>query len=227
MRKSDQEKAEIQREVEARRRPDKERTDHEGARGVRRSAKKSLSHLSRAEIERDEFVAAVEELAKSTDRSAAIVGGAFVEDGLREVLSSLLKRKFDSKAVFEDQGAPFGTFKQKIVAVQAFGYCTKELAEDANAIRDIRNQFSHALRPLTFDNPDIAATCFALRNHHPDFDPKNWSTWSPRARFVTACQQISLKLMRQSRDLMEQHMETLRANTEELHAQLSKLSETG
>ena len=218
MPKSDQEKAKIRQETEARRRTDKERAGHETARGVRRSPKKSLSHLSRGEIDDDEFVAAIEELDQGTDRAAAVVGGAFVEDGLRAVLSALLKNDSDPKSVFEDQGAPFGTFKQKIVAVRALGYCSKETAEDADAIRDIRNQFSHALRPLTFDHPDIAGLCLAFRSHHNDSDdPRSiWATWTPRQRFKTACKQIWIKLMRQSTALLNEESVALRAQLDGL-----------
>ena len=64
MRKSDQEKSEIRRQIEARRRPEKDRSAHEAARGKK---KMSLSDLSRNDIQDEHIQDIIHELDHQSD----------------------------------------------------------------------------------------------------------------------------------------------------------------
>ena len=161
MPKSDQEKAEIRRQTEAQRQPGKDRTAHEKARGVKRSVTgDSLStHISKRELDDSELEAAMKEFQAGSDRVAAIMGAALVESHLMGTIREALKEPFDDKALFHDQGAPFGTLKAKIVAGRALGLYDENIARDLDIIREIRNQFAHALMSFGFDHPMLVEYC--------------------------------------------------------------------
>ncbi|MEN7537950.1 hypothetical protein [Aurantiacibacter flavus] len=161
MAKSDQEKAEIRRQTEARRQPDKDRTAHERERGVKRSVPVgSLStHISRRELDDSELKAAMKEFQAGSDRVAAIMGAALVESQLMDTIREALKEPFDDNVLFHDQGAPFGTLRAKIVAGRALGLYDENIARDLDIIRDIRNQFAHALMSFDFDHPMLVKYC--------------------------------------------------------------------
>lgn len=159
VKKSDAEKAEIRRQAEARRQADKDRTGHLSARGVsgEKSTGRSLSgNLSRRAPDHGEFDEAVNEFQTGSDRVAAIMGVTLIENLLLDAIESRLDDASDRSALFYESGAPFGTFKAKIVAAKALGIVNKEMAHDLDIIRDIRNQFAHSMLSLDFQNEHIA-----------------------------------------------------------------------
>ncbi len=162
-------------------------------------SKKSLSSLiSRRDPDEDEYDAATREMHEGSDRVAGILGCALVENALLAALASNLANVFDDSALFVDQNAPFSTFKQRIIAGQALGLYTSAAAKDMDIIRDIRNQFAHALLSINFLNTHIAKACDGLRLHEPrpeqtlegrEISPTRW-------RFESACWGLSYNLLR-------------------------------
>lgn len=162
--------------------------------------KKSLSsRLSRRAPDEQEFSEAMEELFHSSDRVAAIMCSALVEHELMTAISARLHDPGDVSALFHSgEASPFGTFKQRIVAGKALGIYRAETAADLDLIRDIRNQFAHALLRIDFENEHIAATCSELREY---------LTWEPvegrepkpvREKFENVCISIAYGLMRRT-----------------------------
>ena len=76
------------------------------------------------------------------------MGAAYVDSNLAKLISSSLADDSDTRALFHDEGAPFGTFKRKIVAGRAMGLFPQRVSDDLDRIRDVRNQFAHALLKL-------------------------------------------------------------------------------
>lgn len=197
MKKSEAEKKAIRRDTESRRDPDIDRSAHEAKRGKRTGPgddRRSLTSLSRRSPEEDEFDRAVAEFHGASDRVAAIMGAALVEDNLRIAIAACLENDTDEKALFFDQGAPFGTLKAKSVAGLALGLFNKPVQRDLDVIREIRNQFAHALLSIGFDNPEIAAACGRLDGHKYHGDPGR-SVSLARQQYETACWSISLAML--------------------------------
>lgn len=169
------------------------------------SRKKSLSgHLSRRELESKELVLAGIEILKGSDRVAAIMGAALVENALRRAIKASLHDPGDESALFYDQGAPFGTFHARIVAGKGLGLYGEEIAADLDRIRDIRNQFAHALLSLDFSNPHIVAACEKIGDYRER--PTSAEKSEARHRYQEACWQIHSRLMDKALELLDAYL---------------------
>jgi hypothetical protein len=170
---------------------------------------KSLAHLSRQRPREDEIKRTVMELHAGSDRVAAIMGSALVEDSLISAIGSVLHDDSNKAALFYDQGAPFGTFKARIIAAHALGLFDSDMARDLDIIRDIRNQFAHALLSLSFENEDIAAACDRITYYEPADATDNREISAQRLRFETACWTFSMHLLRRSNDNLQKRLAKL------------------
>jgi hypothetical protein len=98
------------------------------------------------------------ELEKQTDRGAAIIAAAVLEDLLAAVVQRRLielsgKR---TEALF-GRMAPLSTFSAKIEMGFALGIYGDDGRIHLDTIRDVRNKFAHKFESLSFEHHDIAA----------------------------------------------------------------------
>ena len=164
--------------------------------------KKSLSKvLSRRDPTEAEFDAAIAEFHNGSDRVAAIMGAALLENHLIFAISAALEDNADVASLFYNQGSPFGTLSAKIVAAKAMGIVTKEIADDIDQIREIRNQFAHALLALDFENQHIVEACNLIGNHTFRRDKRTPVTSVSRERFEVACWSIAFTLILKENEL--------------------------
>ena len=98
----------------------------------------SLQHLIGETPDQKELHLAWNEIERpKNDRAAAIMAGAFVEDALRRALghgstfNSMIETGFD-RGLYKDLAR-----------------------NELHVIRRIRNAFAHAIRPITFDTPEV------------------------------------------------------------------------
>jgi hypothetical protein len=192
--------------------------DHQAKREAH-LAKKSLSrNLSRKELEADDYHATLLEIYGGSDRVAAIMSGALVEDSLAKVISAYLTDSRDQAALFYDQGAPFGTFKARIVAGKAMGLFSASVAEDMDIIRDIRNQFAHALLSIDFLNPHIVAACERMNSKVGlgGIAPNPRPISPARRHYEKVTWDISKQLRRKAVDLLKEHLRRLKLPDEEI-----------
>lgn len=101
----------------------------------------------------DEFL---QEFQRESDRAAAILGAAYIDARLEE----LLRAKFVSGPKFvEDlitgQGG-LSSFSARIGVAYAVGLIDSIVALDLHLVRRIRNDFSHKRQGLSFDTPVMA-----------------------------------------------------------------------
>jgi hypothetical protein len=126
----------------------------------------NVSHRAEA-LERS--IALVEELERQSDRGAAIVGLAWVEEALQESLISFLEDEKKAQERFFRQSGPLAA-----------------LAADLHSLRKIRNDFAHTVlaadnSSLRFETAHIRDKCMALQCvAHEDVD-------GPRHAFIRAC----------------------------------------
>jgi len=102
--------------------------------------------------------AMLEEIEAQTDRGAAVIAGAALDELLNVCLQCRLlemnRERYDALFGFDKA---LGTFNAKIELGMALGFYSRDGLNILHAIRDIRNKFSHRIEPITFDHPDIAA----------------------------------------------------------------------
>lgn len=179
--------------------PSKDRSGHESARGTgKRVGKKKMkslsSNLSRKILDNHEFMEAVTEFHLGSDRVSALLGAALIEDSLMGAIVAVLADPSDKSALFHDGGSPFGTFSAKIVAGKALGLFDGKVEADLDIIRDIRNQFAHALMKLDFDNPLIVERCLQISPYPTSESGDDRKVSKARKHFERACWAISLSL---------------------------------
>jgi DNA-binding MltR family transcriptional regulator len=76
-----------------------------------------------------------------TDRAAAVLGAAYLDDHLEKVFRARLRSETPD-TVYRYRG-PLGDFASKIDLAFALGWITTELRDDLHVIREIRNKFAH------------------------------------------------------------------------------------
>jgi hypothetical protein len=163
--------------------------------------KRSLSsRLSRREPDDEEFADALSEILHSSDRVAAIMSSAMVEIELMNAIRASLEDGSDVAALFHSADAPFGSFKQRILAGKALGLYRAETVRDLDIIRDVRNQFAHALLKIDFENEHIAASCSELRDYMTWEQIEERDANAIRVKFEDVCMSIAIGLMRRTSD---------------------------
>jgi DNA-binding MltR family transcriptional regulator len=101
---------------------------------------------------------------ESNDRAVAIVGPAFLDTLLTEMLVNfLLDDEKEVSKLLEPEG-PLGTLGAKVTACYCLGLIGKVVKTDLRLVAKIRNRFAHDLR-ADFSAPRIADWCKALRWH--------------------------------------------------------------
>lgn len=124
-------------------------------------------------LEKTDFVKT--EFANASDRAAAIVGGAFVDELITELIKChLVTDEASDKKLFSGSG-PLATFSAKIDIAYRLGLISKTEHVAINTIRSIRNTFAHEMGTATFSNQSIRDKCanIAMPRHMevPDFVP--------------------------------------------------------
>jgi Mannitol repressor len=103
----------------------------------------------------DEFAQFLEEFQRETDRAAAVLGAAYLDNRL----DLLLRSKFVAVPKFVDDlltglGGP-SSFSARIRIAYAIGLISRRAADDLHSIRRIRNDFAHRPNGLSFETPQI------------------------------------------------------------------------
>lgn len=164
----------------------------------------------------------ITEINSGSDRVAAVVGGALIDEILRRTLRNSLRQ--DSKALDEAAQAngPLATFSACINMGYLLGLYGKEVKRDLHILRKIRNEFAHQLN-ATFSTQKIANLSLSLnlaerftadikrdpnKEKKPNPTPESllhWPVWvylhdrdqslkDPRERFIAELQAIAWAL---------------------------------
>jgi len=175
------------------------------------SRKKSLSkRLSRRDLDDAEFDEALEEFHAGSDRVTAIMGTAMVEEALRRAIASALHDDRETSALFHEEGSPFGSFRARIMAGRALGLYDQKTADDLNIVRDVRNQFAHALLKLDFANEHIVNACADLSDRR-QWDLPERAIGETRLKFENTCLSLAFLLMRKTNKNLKSRADTMKA----------------
>jgi DNA-binding MltR family transcriptional regulator len=139
-----------------------------------------------------ELTALLAELEAQTDRGAAIIAAAIVDDALSNALKSrlILTENLSDRLFSHEKNGPLANFSAKIDIAAATGTLDKELCDYLHLIRRIRNRFAHSIEPLKFSDQQITAWCQTLMN-----DIKKYEKFEPRKRFVFSALGIAAILL--------------------------------
>lgn len=127
------------------------------------------------------------ELEGQSDRGAAIVGVALVEDTITTALYSYLGSHPKAWKRLFHGSAPMANFGAKIDLCRLLGLMSDHIYSDLHIMRGIRNQFAHQvmheadLSQLTFTTPHIKDKCMSLKCVEHE-EPTG-----PRVAFLRAC----------------------------------------
>ena len=105
----------------------------------------------------------LEELGHETDRAAAILGAALLDELIYQLICAFLIDDAEEVQNLTDTERPLGAFGARIRAAYCMGLITKEIFKDLNVIKLIRNLFAHRLHGLSFSEESIANECAKLK----------------------------------------------------------------
>ena len=113
----------------------------------------------------------LDEIERQTDRGAALVATAYLDERLRDALRAMCTDDVQSvkdgsdtveSRLFDGTG-PFATLSAKINAAFALGFVGPISLRELHLIRKIRNHFAHSSSPGGFDASPVADWCRELR----------------------------------------------------------------
>jgi hypothetical protein len=107
-------------------------------------------------VQEPDFDGVIRYLESETDRAAAVLGVALLDNWLDRAFRQRLHRD-TPRNVFEFRG-PLGDFSSRIEMAFALGWIDKDMRNDLNLLRRIRNDFAHDDDlALKFDTPGLAS----------------------------------------------------------------------
>lgn len=152
----------------------------------------------------DDFLDALGEIENCNDRAAGIVAATFVEDAVRWAIGGYLISALTNREEAElfNYEAPLSTFNAKIIIAHALGIFGNVARDDLVKLKNIRNAFAHAARPVLFTTPEVAQECARLRYldavaEKPDreiMQVRKPITLEPRSRFLATARVLMLDL---------------------------------
>lgn len=105
-------------------------------------------------LEEDAVNAFLDEFERESDRAAAVLGVAFLDERLRVLLrSKLVPPPLEHPGL--GRALPVN-YAARVAMAYSAGLIHQGVAADLNRLGSIRNRFAHAIHGLTFDDPAIA-----------------------------------------------------------------------
>jgi DNA-binding MltR family transcriptional regulator len=138
-----------------------------------------------------DFTAFLHEFQSETDRGAALVGAALIDQKLADTLRAFFVPGKTAGELLDGGTAPLGTFSARIKAAHALGLIDAFELRECNLIRKIRNEFAHSVHGLAFADPTITVLCDKLQSDLPS--GREAFVGKPRGVFINA---VVLTVMR-------------------------------
>ncbi|WCO03518.1 MltR family transcriptional regulator [Psychroserpens ponticola] len=108
------------------------------------------------------------ELTKESDRGMSLYATAYIDKKLEILLKKkLIGSNKHLKEIFSFNG-PVGTFSSKIKLAYSIGLIDKVIMSDINILRQIRNEFAHSEKNISFETDSIRKSCNKLKTKSSD-----------------------------------------------------------
>lgn len=142
----------------------------------------------------NEFLA---EFQDETDRGAALVGAALIDQRLKETLAAFFAdQEVGAELLDPKRNGPLSTMGARIKMALCLGLIARDEFEECKLISKIRNEFAHRTHGTTFRDQTIAALCFKLRITFPTKLPR--LNEHPRLLFTHSVFLVALGLANRS-----------------------------
>jgi DNA-binding MltR family transcriptional regulator len=99
------------------------------------------------------------ELSGESDRGAALIGAAYIDDSLKHVFLSRLGGDEKTKLSLLDFDGPIGSFSSRIKLAYCLGWIGTEFRSDLDTLRGIRNDFAHERAAISFSTESVRDRC--------------------------------------------------------------------
>jgi DNA-binding MltR family transcriptional regulator len=106
---------------------------------------------------------------QASDRAVAIIGAAFVDTLLRDILIEFMVEDEKEVSKLLQPEGPLGTYGSRVTACYCFGLIGKIVTADLRLVGKIRNSFAHDILVADFSDQKISQWCRALRWHKEAF----------------------------------------------------------
>jgi hypothetical protein len=165
------------------------------------NSSKSLKHLSKVRLLRDNPEAFLELLITESDRAVIIMFASAIEDCLEERLLGMMPTASGASKTAKDErealfgfGGPLASFSNKINLAKALGLINSATGKSLHTLRSIRNQAAHAQTEITFTTPQISDS---LLNLLPENFSGFWSSHAlnRKALFSSICGSLAYHIL--------------------------------
>lgn len=136
------------------------------------------------ETDLQNFTDFLNEFQSETDRGAALVGAALIDQKLADTLRAFFVNGRTARELLEGGTAALGSFSARIKVAHALGLIDDLELRECNRIRKIRNEFAHSIHGLAFTEPKVSDLCFGLESDLPG--GRAAFAGKPRGVFVNA-----------------------------------------
>lgn len=152
----------------------------------------STSMNDSSQYESDSVSNLIKALGEETDRSLAIVVGAYIEQLLQDAIIKNfgITSKKKQKEVFEGPTSLLSTFSSKIIFSHITGIIDDIDKDDIYQIKQIRNEFAHSFTDASFSTEKIVQLCDKLKLARIGGSPK-----TAREKFKKASVRIMMKIL--------------------------------
>ena len=122
---------------------------------------KTSKNLSETHPHLKEFSEFLDEFNKETERGAALLAAALLDEMLRRIIAAYLIPNEGAEKLLSGFNAPLGSFSARISAALALGVINEVEAAECGRLRKIRNEFAHGVK-VSFKNPVVVRLCGGL-----------------------------------------------------------------
>ena len=114
------------------------------------------------------FSSFLKEFQEETDRGAALVGAALIDERIKRLLNSHFVECKQSKEIINGSNAPLGTLNARVKLAYCLGLITEFEYKEIEVVRKVRNEFAHKVHGLTFNDQKVHDLCQNLMANTPD-----------------------------------------------------------
>ncbi len=134
--------------------------------------------------DRKDFAAFLAEFQDETDRGAALVGAALIDQKLADTLQAFMVKSKLVDELINGGDAPLGSLSARTKAAFALGLIDSHELHECDIIRKVRNEFAHRAHGISFADGKIRRLCDRLKSDLPG--SREVYAGNPRGVFVNA-----------------------------------------
>jgi hypothetical protein len=106
-----------------------------------------------------EELAFIDEFSTESDRASAVLGGAYLDFLLGELLAKRFVHGTEAQSLIK---GVLRSFANRVDAAVALGLLSRAEAADLHRINKVRNHFAHRTHGFTFESDDVPRICSQL-----------------------------------------------------------------